>query len=253
MRTIVALVIVLSLAGNVSADMVAHWTFDEDAGLTAYDSAGDNDGTIHGATWTDGKDGGALSFNGTNNYVDVPDDPSLRFTQNSSFSIAFWLNPSSSTGDDMEVVCKMQASGQGIFVFETKYYLNSSVCYAVSKSGISYTSITTGTNSVPQNSWHHIAAVYDNRDMKLYLDGVLKNTATFPYDTGTTTPTGDLCIGVRAYNGIRNQYFNGTIDDVRIYNNALSQAEVTALVPEPASAMIMVLGTTIISLRRRKC
>ena len=95
--------------------------------------------------------------------------------------------------------------------------------------------------------------MYDNRDMKLYLDGVLKNTATFPYDTGTTTPTGNLCIGARAYNGIRNQYFNGTIDDVRIYNNALSQAEVTALVPEPASAMIMVLGTTIISLRRRKC
>ena len=152
MRTIVALVIVLSLAGNVSAYMVSHWTFDEDAGLTANYSAGDNDGTIHGATWTDGKDGGALSFNGTNNYVDVPDDPSLRFTQNSSFSIAFWAKTSSSTGDDMEVVCKMRASGEGIFGFETKCYLDSSVCYSVEKSGMGYTSIKTGTDSVPQDS-----------------------------------------------------------------------------------------------------
>jgi len=253
MRTIVALVIVLSLAGNVSADMVAHWTFDEDAGLTNHDSAGDNDGTIYGATWTDdGKVGGALSFNGTDSYVDVPDDPSLRFDQSDSFSIAYWAKPTTDGG--CYLISKMRASGQGIFGYSGGYYApNGEFGFVVEQSGWNYASVQTQTDAAPAGSWYHVAAVYDNGNMKIYLNGQLEGTGTFNYDTGTTTPDEYLCIGARAYDGKRDLYFKGLIDDVRIYNNALSQAEVVALVPEPASAMIMTLGATIISLRRRKC
>lgn len=246
MRTIAAIIIVLLLAGSVSADMVAHWTFDEGAGLTAYDSAGDNDGTIYGATWTTGKIGGALSFNGTNNYVDVPDDPSLRFDQYDSFSIAFWAKPVV----DGYVISKMRASGLGIFGYLAAYYKSADIFgYVVEESGCSSVSIY--SNTVPPGSWYHVAAVYDNGDMKLYLNGQLADTGTFTDDTGTTTPDGDLCIGARAYDGIRDGYFNGSIDDVRIYNNALSQAEVAALVPEPATLILLGLGAAF--LRRRIC
>ena len=248
MRTIVALVIVLSLAGNVSADMVAHWTFDEGAGLTAYDSTGDNDGTICGATWTDGKDGGALSFNGTDSYVDVPDDPSLRFDQSDSFSIAYWAKPTTDGG--CYLISKMRASGQGIFGYSGGYYApNGEFGFVVEKSGKNYAGVQTQTDAAPAGSWYHVAAVYDNRDMKIYLNGQLEGTGTFTYDTDSTVPTEYLCIGARAYDGKRDLYFKGLVDDVRIYNNALSQAEVTALVPEPCTLLLLGLGG--LFLRRR--
>ncbi len=75
---LVSFVLVLGLVSNVSAELVAHWTFDEGSGNIAYDSSGNgNDGTINGAEWDAGKYGPALHFNGQDNYVEVPTSDSL--------------------------------------------------------------------------------------------------------------------------------------------------------------------------------
>jgi len=74
-----------------------------------------------------------------------------------------------------------------------------------------------------------VAAVYDNKDMKIYLDGELKDSDTFGYDTGGTAPDKNLAIGARSYDSIIDSYFGGEIDDVRIYPYALSQTEITKL------------------------
>jgi hypothetical protein len=73
--------LILAISANAAEpNLVAHWKFDEGSGGTAYDSAGDNDGTIYGATWTTGQIDGALDFDGSNDYVDVADSASLSFT-----------------------------------------------------------------------------------------------------------------------------------------------------------------------------
>ena len=62
---------------KLEPNFVSWWQFDEGQGYTAYDSAATNDGTVHGATWTTGQMGGALDFDGANDYVNVANDDSL--------------------------------------------------------------------------------------------------------------------------------------------------------------------------------
>ena len=70
---------------------VSHWKFDEDSGTTAYDSIGTNDGTLkNGPVWTMGKVAGALSFDGSNDYVEVPHTAELDITDD--LSVEFWFN-----------------------------------------------------------------------------------------------------------------------------------------------------------------
>jgi hypothetical protein len=107
------------MESSVQADIVANWAFNEGAGSTAYDSVGSNNGNIIGATWTGGKYGSALNFNGAGNYVSVAENPSLRFTQTDSFTIAYWAKPAGTNGD---ILCNMRASMQyGVFGYETQW------------------------------------------------------------------------------------------------------------------------------------
>ena len=218
------------LDGVPGPNLVAWWAFDEGSGSIAYDSAGNNDGTVYGAVWTIGQIGGALDFDGTNDYVEVPDDSSLRFSQNDSFSISLWckpLNPNKS-GD---VISKMTASGQpGCFGYELIWsYPLSRFAFSASKFYYGSTDIRTDDNSAPAGDWYHVAAVYDNKDMKIYLNGTLQRSGTFTYDTGSTTPDKNLAIGVRSYDSAMTAYFDGLIDDVWVYNKALSEDEVEQL------------------------
>ena len=84
---------ILSLYGHAWAveGPIAHWTFDEGQGDTVYDAADGHDGTVHGATWTTGVIGGALSFDGSNDYVSIPDDDSLEGM--SELTITMWVKP----------------------------------------------------------------------------------------------------------------------------------------------------------------
>src|SRR3989338_8521298 len=90
----ICLAVVLAMSVNMAnAELVAHWAFNETSGSTAFDSAYNHDGTIYGAGRTTGPDGGAMSFDGNNDYIDVADDVAFRFSQSSSFTIAFWAKP----------------------------------------------------------------------------------------------------------------------------------------------------------------
>ena len=89
-----AIIVVLTLSGStlvagVNQGLISHWKFDEGAGSIAYDSAGTNDGTIYGATWATGQFGGALSFDGTDDCVDIPDADVFDFG-NGDLTICVW-------------------------------------------------------------------------------------------------------------------------------------------------------------------
>jgi hypothetical protein len=251
MRTLIVLITVISLAGSASADMIAHWTFDEGSGQTLHDSAGSNNGTIYGATWTAGKTGGGLSFNGNSSYVDVPDAASLRFNQNSSFSMTYWAKPQYNVGG--VVVSKMTRNTIGSFGYMSQYSpsIKKFDFYAES-TGRYYQLADTGLNSITPDDWCFIAGVYDNKTMKIYLNGVLKSTVTFNYNTGNTVPDADLTIGVRTNMGTLESYYKGALDDLRIYNNALTASEIQQIytIPEPCTLLLLGLGAAFIAKKR---
>ncbi|MHC4527829.1 MAG: S8 family serine peptidase, partial [Planctomycetota bacterium] len=207
----------------------SHWKFDEGAGPTAYDSAGDNHATVYGAQWTSGYIGGALRFDGTDDHLDVNDAPSLRFNQKDSFSACFWARPLPHTQGF--VICKMRASGQwDVFGYDVLWNSTGSVfAFRIEASRRGHSEVYTFDDSAPAGGWYHVAAVYDDRAMSIYLNGELHETGTFSYDTGDTTPDKNLAIGARSYDSTIQQYFEGTIDDVRIYDRALARQEIAQM------------------------
>jgi hypothetical protein len=214
-------------------NLVSYWMFDEGSGATALDYAGDNNGTVHGATWTTGQIEGALSFDGIDDYVDVDDDPSLRFSQHDSFTISYWALPISDEHGGW-VVCKMQPSAQShCFTYETEW--NSSISafgFTISRANSSsWVPIHTIAGSAPAGSWYHVAAVYDNRDMKIYLNGQLNVSGIFPYHTDSTPSDNSMAIGARLIISTfeSGTFFDGQIDEVAIYDRALSAEEVQQL------------------------
>ena len=207
--------------------LVAYWKFDEHSGTTATDSLGKNNGTVHGAEWTTGLFGSALSFDGKDDYVEVPDNASLRFMQSSSFTISFWAMPVSRG----YIVCKMRGGGRrNVFGYQTAWSPKvMAFWFAPEASWKAATSVSTGRDSAPAGSWHHVAGVYADKDIKIYLNGELRDNKTFALETGSTTPDKNLVIGARSYDSTITSYFGGKIDDVRIYDGALSDAEIWAL------------------------
>jgi hypothetical protein len=238
--------VLASSALAVDPSLVAWYTFDEGSGTTVHDSANGHDGTINGATWAAGKVGGALSFDGVNDYIDVPDNPALRFTKSDSFTICSWVNPAS-TGD---IVCKMQAGSQhGLFTYEMQWsatgqYFDLQFC----NSGNYYKYIYTPNGSAPPGSWYHVACVYQNKNAMIYLNGELAGSGYFNSDPSGAA-NNSLAMGVRAYDDIKFDYLNGTLDDIRIYNRALTAEEIKAI-PEPATIALFGLG--IMALRGKR-
>ena len=208
-------------------DIVSCWRFDEGQGTIAYDSVGDNHGSILGPIWTTGQFGSALSFDDMDDYVEVQDDHSLRFTQYDSFSFCFWANPSAGG----YVFSKLNAYPQsGIFGYALRWLSGTSKFqFMTQKSGVNNVFVDTSDNSAPAGSWYFVTAVYDKKDMIIYLNAELKGTNFFSYDTGSTSPDNNFAIGVRLLPSILEQYFGGMIDDMIVFKKALSAEEIQQL------------------------
>jgi hypothetical protein len=208
----------VTVTGGTSAGLVAAYGFNEGSGLTVNDTSGNaNTGAITGATWsTGGRFGGALSFNGTSNWVTVNDAASLDLT--TGVTLEAWVNPAALGSVWRTVVLKEQPGG---LVYALYANTDSS-----RPSGHVFTAAehdTRGTAAVAANTWTHVATTYEGTTLRMFVNGVQVSAAAV--SGSIRVSTGVLRIGGNAVWG---EHFSGLIDEVRIYNRALSAAEIQA-------------------------
>jgi probable HAF family extracellular repeat protein/parallel beta-helix repeat protein len=214
--------------GNIDADPcfvepehfgpISHWKFDEGGGTTAYDSAGDNDGTIYGAQWITGQIDGALSFDGVEDYVRTANNVFTNAQLASGATLSAWFNTGST------------AYG---YIADNEGYLTLVVNHIYAASPNKLCGIVDGghhrffsSSDVTDNLWHHAAIVWDGTDTAiLYLDGVNVSSGF----SGPPTPDSkNRPFTIGAHSTIA-AYFNGLIDEVAIYDGALSAEEIEQL------------------------
>ena len=188
----------------------AYWKLDESRGDFALDSSGNgNDGTVQGgAVWSTGKIDGALSFDGIDDYVDVGD---IDLTE--AFTIAAWINISSMNTNMIAGksygTYQFFASPTGRLFFQRN-----------SSTPINYNA------GLVVDRWYHVAVTFNTTDgMVMYLDGSVVDTNS---DTSITNDN-DVVTKIGATGWTPQDFFNGTLDEVRIYDRALTSDEVQDL------------------------
>ncbi|MDP3996220.1 MAG: LamG-like jellyroll fold domain-containing protein [bacterium] len=208
--------------------LVGYWTFDEGTGTIAEDaSESNNTGTlVDGPLWVTGTDAkvgsGAVSFDGINDYVKIVTAPTIA----APYSMSFWFYPT-----------RLGSPNQGLLLYGPN--VAKAITYT-SNNLIEIASYSTGTfrtfcnktfTSADLNKWHHLTIIInsttDASQWKCYLNnsdiGVTNSNST-----GTYGSPGNTNWKIGATN-LSNNYFNGKMDDVRIYNRALSASDVTEL------------------------
>jgi uncharacterized repeat protein (TIGR01451 family) len=201
--------------------LVAEWHFDEGSGSVLADSSGNgNDGVIHGATWVEGKYGKALSFDGVNDYVEVPDSPSLDITD--TITIEAWVEPASTIQDSGAAICT-KGTGAGGESWNLDIISDGFRFMRRQNDGASYIKAVSGTFSSVQ--WYHLVGVVDGGHILIYVNGVKTtgNSYTRSFDINDHI----VSIGSRQHrSGAYDLNFNGIIDETRIYNRALTADEI---------------------------
>jgi glucose/arabinose dehydrogenase/fibronectin type 3 domain-containing protein len=212
----------LSVAPPAPAGLVAGYTFDAGSGTTTADSSGNNNtGTISGAAWDAGKFGGALKFDGSNDVVKVPSSASLNLS--TGLTLAAWVQPTASQQGWRTI---MQKENDAWFLNASNGSGPLHPAGGVTANGND--SIVTGPTASPLHQWTHVAMTYDGATVRLYVNGTQVSTnaksgtlqqTTNPLSIGGNTPYGE--------------YFGGLLDEVRVYNRALSATEVQTAMTWP--------------------
>ncbi len=194
---------------------VAHWKMDETSGITVSDSISNHDGNLIGLPdWTAGSVDGGLRLN-TGYHVIVDHDDALSVTD--GLTIAAWIKPEASGIVPMRILSKES------FLSNNNYWLSlqsGSLWFGVENEFFS------PTMSFSTDTWYHVAAVFDGQlgRVSIYVDGTLAYAGGVSA-TSVTANTDDLYIG-RSWDG---KFWDGVLDDVRLYDRPLSADEVSSL------------------------
>ncbi len=227
--------VTISFQPTSRTGLVAEYSFNQGSGTTLTDTSGNgNNGTISNATWTAGLFGQALSFNGTNSWVTVNSSASLNLT--TGMTLEAWVKPSA-LADWSSVILKERTNGLGYALYGVSGANQPPSGYVHVGSA---DNAAQGVSALPVGAWSHLTATYDGTNLKLYVNGTLVSTQAV---TGNiVTSTGALRIGG---NSVWGEYFNGLIDQVRIYNRALNQGEIRADMSTPVGGTLETTAPTV--------
>jgi glucose/arabinose dehydrogenase len=196
---------------------VASYSFNAGSGTTLADTSGSgNNGTLSGATWVvGGRYGGALSFDGLNDWVTVPDAASLDLR--TGMTVEAWVKPSS-LANTWRTVAVKETSGGLVYSLFANSSANRPNGHVIA--GGTYREVVGGAQ-IALNAWTHLAITYDGANVRLYVNGTQAGTLAA---TGTMATSGmPFRIGG---NSVWNEWFKGLIDELRVYNRALSASEI---------------------------
>ena len=197
--------------------LLGWWKLDEKEGTIAADNSGNgNDGTLIGSpVWRPqgGKIGGAIELGGKGDYVKIANESAFDIT--SQITIATWVNITSVPQEWTGIVTKG----------DTAWRLSTSFANNMFHFGVSREDYLNGRTTVSSGQWHHVACVYDGSKMSIYVDGKLD--VSKPRSGPIATNNFPVCIGENIE--LTGHCWNGLIDDVRVYNYALSENEIAAL------------------------
>jgi len=211
--------------------------FNETSGTNAPDtSPQSNDGTLeNGTLWDSGGQGSTYccDFDGTNDRVDVADDNSLDLGGNSG-TIMMWVKPTSnwSSGYDTGVMKLNSGGTDNVYCL---YIHDNQAAPGLWFAGQRYQGSTAATGG----NWTHIAVTWDFNNVRFYIGGVLDVTRTQANDPATST--GEVQIGGNTAFG---EYFDGLIEDVKIFDTTLSQSEIETERDDHSSGISQAIGLT---------
>ncbi len=215
----------LTAANGASAalpkSLVGWWKLDDGAGTTAQDASGNNrNGTlVGGPVWTTGRIDGGLQFDGTDDFVRVPDDPALTFANTQSYTLAAWIHVPEVIVGWHGIVTKGRQSGGGASYYGIWIGDNSGVATWY------YGTWPTWGSPVPGPGWYHIVVTQDGagNTKKLYING--------EFDSQTGAQAGNAA-GAMVFGSDQEpgDSFKGTIDDVQLYDKAVSEEQVVGIV-----------------------
>jgi formylglycine-generating enzyme required for sulfatase activity len=243
---IVSSVLILLFAFSVNADagLISWWKFDEGSGTTAGDSEGSNDGTLYpastGPTWTTDTAGGAstyaLDFDGSEDYVNCGNGSSLDIT--GAITIEAWVKTTSAAYIVEKFSTNSPWNGYGLGIDtgaddygKLNFWTDGMMSWVKS------------TGTVTDGNLHHVAVTGNGSSGTFYIDGVSNGSFTYsPPSSSANT----LYIGSK--DGAE-RYFNGIIDDVRIWDHALTEDDILwhknnpgQIIPEPGSLLLLGMG-----------
>jgi len=198
--------------GNGSDNLISSWELNENSGFTAIDKKGSNNGIISNATWGSGINGNCLNFNGSSSNVTIPNATNLNPTN--TITMMAWVK--TKEYKTAKIFEKGDLDGHGIGI-------DKGLGWQVGLKMADNTSKTLnwGAGLPILNTWYHLALTYDGTVFKMYVNGQLKNSMVV--SGKLVVNSHNLCIG--SNNGSQ-KFFNGSIDEVKIFGSALDQTEI---------------------------
>ena len=244
------------LTGAAEADLVGLWRLDETSGMIAHDGSGNgHDGTLVGdPKWAPGKIGGALDFDGDDDLVEL----GAFDVVGSGITLAGWIRPDSFTINDGRVITKANEWGEN-----DHWWMLSTIAsggetrlrFRLKTEGQSTTTLIASSGALVTDEWQHAAATWDGSAMRLYLNGEEVGNVAKTGAAVAANPDVSVSIGSQPSDAFApatpdhvEKFFDGLIDDVRLYNNALTAEQLQGIMegegypfafgPDPADGAI---------------
>ncbi len=243
------LTMLLVISSLAQADLVAHWPLDDGSGAVAVDVTGNgHDGDlIDGPEWAEGLYGGALLFGGSPAKVDVPYSAALN---PEVFTVSVWANPDpSGSGHRSPITSRDDGPTAGYIIYiepgnNWEFWIGNGTNWTPARG-----------SAATLGEWTHVAGTYQDSQLKMYINGELDSEETGTISPNTQRP---LRIGAGRTDGPGDYYWVGLVDDVAVFDTALSQAEIQSVMsgvgakelaadPSPVDAIDDVLRDSVLS------